>query len=54
VTAGKAREEDLSGAAGRRKRLEHALVHGIDEYIEEDTEEARQAGRAPLEVIEGP
>jgi len=36
------------------KRLEHALVKGITEYIEEDTEAARrQAGRT-LEVIEGP
>jgi 5-methyltetrahydrofolate--homocysteine methyltransferase len=36
------------------KRLEHALVKGIAEFVEEDTEEARlQAGR-PLDVIEGP
>src|ERR671913_253401 len=36
------------------KRLEHALVKGIAEFIEEDAEEARlQAGR-PLDVIEGP
>jgi 5-methyltetrahydrofolate--homocysteine methyltransferase len=36
------------------KRLEHALVHGIVDYIEEDTEEARQAHERPLDVIEGP
>jgi 5-methyltetrahydrofolate--homocysteine methyltransferase len=36
------------------KRLEHALVHGIVDYIEEDTEEARQAYERPLDVIEGP
>ena len=36
------------------KRLEHALVKGITAYIEEDTEEARQAANRPLEVIEGP
>jgi 5-methyltetrahydrofolate--homocysteine methyltransferase len=36
------------------KRLEHALVHGIVEWIEEDTEEARQHFARPLEVIEGP
>ena len=40
------------------KRLEHALVKGIAEYAEEDTEEARLAvkerGGRPLEVIEGP
>ncbi len=36
------------------KRLEHALVHGINEFIVEDTEEARQAAKRPIEVIEGP
>ncbi len=36
------------------KRLEHALVHGITDHIEADTEEARQALGAPLKVIEGP
>ena len=36
------------------KRLEHALVKGITEYIDEDTEEARQAAERPLHVIEGP
>ena len=36
------------------ERLKHALVHGIDEFIEEDTEEARSAYERPLEVIEGP
>jgi 5-methyltetrahydrofolate--homocysteine methyltransferase len=36
------------------KRLEHALVHGIVDYIEEDTEEARQKLPRPLDVIEGP
>ncbi len=36
------------------KRLEHALVKGIDAFVEEDTEEARQAFDAPIEVIEGP
>ena len=36
------------------KRLEHALVKGIDDYIIEDTEEARQAFDHPLQVIEGP
>ena len=36
------------------KRLEHALVKGIDEYVVEDTEEARQSARRPLDVIEGP
>ena len=36
------------------KRLEHALVKGITEYIVEDTEEARLAAEKPLHVIEGP
>ncbi len=36
------------------KRLEHALVQGIIDYIEKDTEEARQQFARPLEVIEGP
>jgi 5-methyltetrahydrofolate--homocysteine methyltransferase len=36
------------------KRLEHALVKGIDAYVVEDTEEARQAAKRPIEVIEGP
>ncbi len=36
------------------KRLEHALVKGIDEFIEIDTDEARQQAKRPLNVIEGP
>jgi len=40
------------------KRLSHAMVHGITEFIVEDTEEARQkvaaAGGRPIHVIEGP
>jgi 5-methyltetrahydrofolate--homocysteine methyltransferase len=36
------------------KRLEHALVKGIDDYVLEDTEEARLAAERPLAVIEGP
>ena len=36
------------------KRLEHALVHGIDEFAIVDAEEARLAASKPLEVIEGP
>ena len=35
-------------------RLSHALVHGIVDFIEEDTEEARQQAERPLDVIEGP
>jgi 5-methyltetrahydrofolate--homocysteine methyltransferase len=37
-----------------RKRLEHALVKGIDAYVVDDTEEMRLALPRPIEVIEGP
>src|SRR6185312_436743 len=36
------------------ERLKHALVQGIADYIDEDTEEARLAAKRPLDVIEGP
>ncbi len=36
------------------KRLEHALVNGITEFIDADTEEARRQAERPLHVIEGP
>ena len=36
------------------KRIEHALVHGITDWIEQDTEEARLQAERPLHVIEGP
>jgi 5-methyltetrahydrofolate--homocysteine methyltransferase len=36
------------------KRLEHALVKGIDQYVVEDTEECRQKAAKPIDVIEGP
>ncbi len=36
------------------KRLEHALVKGIADFIDEDTEQARLAASRPLDVIEGP
>ncbi|MGE0210058.1 MAG: methionine synthase, partial [Lysobacteraceae bacterium] len=35
-------------------RLSHALVHGIDQYVVEDTEAARLEAKRPLDVIEGP
>jgi 5-methyltetrahydrofolate--homocysteine methyltransferase len=40
--------------AGVEKRLEYALVKGITDYIDQDTEEARQKLERPLLVIEGP
>src|SRR5262249_1811931 len=36
------------------KRLAHALVHGVSDFIATDVEEARQAANRPLDVIEGP
>jgi len=36
------------------ERLKHALVHGVANWIVEDTEEARQQYRRPIQVIEGP
>jgi 5-methyltetrahydrofolate--homocysteine methyltransferase len=51
----KAREEDLSWReAPVEDRITHALVKGIDAYIVEDTEEARERAERPLHVIEGP
>jgi 5-methyltetrahydrofolate--homocysteine methyltransferase len=56
AAAEKAAEEWRSWPVARR--LEHALVKGIDAYVVEDTEEARLAAEAragrPIEVIEGP
>jgi 5-methyltetrahydrofolate--homocysteine methyltransferase len=55
VGGGLAREDDLTWREGPvQDRLAHALVHGIVDFIEEDTEEARQSYTRPLEVIEGP
>ncbi|MGC4814767.1 methionine synthase [Micromonospora sp. DT228] len=52
---GKQRAVDLSWReAPVDERLSYALVHGIVDFIEEDTEEARQLLPRPLEVIEGP
>ena len=56
--AGEAHVEKVEDKAWREwpvdKRLEHALVKGITEHIEQDTEEARQQVERPLHVIEGP
>jgi len=49
------RELDLSWRERDvEERLVHALVHGIDDFIEEDVEEARRRYPRPLDVIEGP
>ncbi|NIJ40983.1 5-methyltetrahydrofolate--homocysteine methyltransferase [Parvibaculum indicum] len=52
---GKKREEDLSWREKPvNERISHSLVKGINAYIEEDVEEARQQHDRPLHVIEGP
>ena len=51
----KRKEADLSWReATVEERLKHALVHGVTDFIEIDTEEARQGVSKPLHVIEGP
>ncbi len=51
-------KEEVKNEAWRsgnvEERLKHALVNGITEYIDGDTEEARQKYPRPLDVIEGP
>ncbi|WP_281213128.1 methionine synthase [Shewanella insulae] len=50
-----AKKEDLEWRSWPvNKRLEHALVKGITDFIDQDTEEARQLASRPLDVIEGP
>ncbi|MDQ3510582.1 MAG: methionine synthase, partial [Pseudomonadota bacterium] len=52
---GEKRVEDLAWREKPvRERLSHSLVHGIDQWIVEDTEEARAQSTRPLDVIEGP
>ena len=52
---GKKKVQDLSWReAPVEERLAHALVKGIVDFIEEDTEEARQKKDRPIQVIEGP
>jgi len=51
----KSKEKDLSWRnVPVAERLKHALVHGITDYIEADTEEARRGLDKPIQVIEGP
>ena len=55
VSGSKGREKDLTWRESPvEKRLEHALVNGIDEFVVDDTEEARLAADRPIAVIEGP
>ncbi|MEX2164022.1 MAG: methionine synthase [Sulfuricaulis sp.] len=52
---GRVQTQDLSWRqAPVKERLTHALVHGIDEYVEQDTEETRRIFDRPIQVIEGP
>ena len=52
---GTTRTVDLSWReAPVEQRLGHALVHGITDFVEADTEEARRQATRPLDVIEGP
>jgi 5-methyltetrahydrofolate--homocysteine methyltransferase len=55
---GSAQQDSKKDMSWREKpvgeRLTHSLVHGITEFIEQDTEEARQQAARPLHVIEGP
>jgi len=48
------KKDDLWRQTSVQDRLKHALVNGITDYIEQDTEEARQNYARPLDVIEGP
>ncbi|MBA3649279.1 MAG: methionine synthase [Chitinophagales bacterium] len=50
----KVEQEDEWRKLSVEERLKHALVKGIVEFIEQDTEEARQKYSEPIEVIEGP
>jgi 5-methyltetrahydrofolate--homocysteine methyltransferase len=47
-------EEEAWRSAPVEERLKHALVHGVVDFIETDTEEARRRFSKPLQVIEGP
>lgn len=52
---GKVKEVDDSWRrTSVEERLKHALIHGITDFIDQDTEEARQLLKIPLQVIEGP
>jgi 5-methyltetrahydrofolate--homocysteine methyltransferase len=48
------KKDDAWRATSVEERLKHALVNGITDYIDADTEEARRKYAKPLEVIEGP
>ncbi len=48
------KKDDAWRSTSVEERLKHALVNGITDYIDDDTEEARQKYPKPLEVIEGP
>ncbi|MEL7119079.1 MAG: methionine synthase [Bacteroidota bacterium] len=54
-SGGRVAKKDLSWRENSvEKRLQHALIRGITEFVVDDTEEARQKYPSPLTVIEGP
>ena len=54
-SSAKAAATDMTWREGTvRERLVHALVHGLDQFVVEDAEEARQGAERTLHVIEGP
>jgi 5-methyltetrahydrofolate--homocysteine methyltransferase len=55
VSAGKVqKKDDVWRSTSVEERLKHSLVNGITDFIDADTEEARQKYPKPLDVIEGP
>ena len=54
VKAGAAKEDEAWRSGTVEERLSHALVKGITDFIDADTEEARAKSARPLDVIEGP
>jgi 5-methyltetrahydrofolate--homocysteine methyltransferase len=54
TTKTRKKQDDLWRKEDLKSRITHALIKGIDGFIEEDAEEARQKADHPIEVIEGP
>jgi 5-methyltetrahydrofolate--homocysteine methyltransferase len=54
TTKTRKKQDDLWRKKDLKSRITHALIKGIDGFIEEDAEEARQKADQPIEVIEGP
>ena len=54
ATKGVKKVDDAWRSEDLKSRITHALIKGIDAFIEEDTEEARRLAERPIQVIEGP